>query len=221
MKDIRLIISKNLTMLRKEKGLTQADLAEKLNYSSKAVSRWEHGDTLPDVNVLYELCEFYGITLNDLASEDCHIEEAKQRNKQKNELKLWRCILAGAIVWLFATIIFTYTLATGTGGQNTWILFVISAPVSMIFFSLFGRGFLNNLTQFILVTCIMCLIFVSVYLSLLIFAGFNFWQIFFVAIPIEAIIFLTFKMRGLPKIKIKGDNYENQWYFYSRNYSYR
>ena len=47
MKDVRPIISKNLTMLRKEKGLTQAELAEKLNYSDKAISRWENGDTLP------------------------------------------------------------------------------------------------------------------------------------------------------------------------------
>ena len=71
MKDVRQTISQNLARLRREKGVTQAELAEQFNYSDKAISRWEHGDTLPDVNVLCELCEFYGVTLNDLVAEDC------------------------------------------------------------------------------------------------------------------------------------------------------
>ena len=63
MKDIKPTIAKNLSFFRKQSGLTQAELAEKLNYSDKAVSRWEHGDTLPDINVLYQLCDFYGIDM--------------------------------------------------------------------------------------------------------------------------------------------------------------
>ena len=192
-------------MLRKQRGLTQAELAEKLSYSDKAVSRWEHGDTLPDVNVLYELCEFYGITLNDLTNDDCRIEEAQEKKKTIMEMKVWRCILAGVIIWLLATVIFIYSIATNSIISSAWILFVIAAPVSMIFFCIFGKGLLNNLAMFILSSCIMWLSFVAIYLSILVFAGFNFWQLFFVGIPIEVIIFLTFKMRGLPKIKIKGD----------------
>ena len=205
MKDVRPIISKNLAMLRKQRGLTQAELEEKLSYSDKAVSRWEHGDTLPDVNVLYELCEFYGITLNDLTNDDCRIEEAQEKKKTIMEMKVWRCILAGVIIWLLATVIFIYSIATNSIISSAWILFVIAAPVSMIFFCIFGKGLLNNLAMFILSSCIMWLSFVAIYLSILVFAGFNFWQLFFVGIPIEVIIFLTFKMRGLPKIKIKGD----------------
>ena len=134
MKDVRPIISKNLAMLRKQRGLTQAELAEKLSYSDKAVSRWEHGDTLPDVNVLYELCEFYGITLNDLTNDDCRIEEAQEKKKTIMEMKVWRCILAGVIIWLLATVIFIYSIATNSIISSAWILFVIAAPVSMIFF---------------------------------------------------------------------------------------
>ena len=48
-KDVKPIIAENLTMLRKKKGITQAELAERLDYSDKAVSRWEHGETLPDI----------------------------------------------------------------------------------------------------------------------------------------------------------------------------
>ena len=78
MKDIKPIVAANLATLRKENGLTQAELAEKLNYSDKAVSRWEHGDTLPDINVLMQLCEFYGITLNTLVNENAEFEKQKK-----------------------------------------------------------------------------------------------------------------------------------------------
>ena len=64
MKDLRKIIGDNLTELRKRRGLTQLELAEKFNYTDRAVSKWENGDTLPDVEVLYQLCEYYGVTMD-------------------------------------------------------------------------------------------------------------------------------------------------------------
>ncbi len=193
MKDIRPIISKNLAMLRKEKGLTQAELAEKLNYSDKAISRWEHGDTLPDVNVLCELCDFYGITLNDLADEDCKTkeEEAVKYSKEMNIYKLWRSILSVSIVWLFVTLIFTYSLAI-SGSARLWILFVWAIPVSIIAFYVFGKSFLNSITRFILSSCIMWTIIASVFVSML---PHVFWQLFLIGVPLELIIFLTYKMK--------------------------
>lgn len=193
MKDVRPTISKNLAMLRKEKGLTQAELAEKLNYSDKAISRWEHGDTLPDVNVLCELCDFYGITLNDLADEDCKVkeEEAVKYSKEMKTYKLWRSILSISIVWLFVTLIFTYSLAI-TGKADLWILFVWAVPVSIIAFYIFGKSFLNSLTRFILSSCIMWTILASIFVSML---KYVFWQLFLIGVPLELIIFLTYKMR--------------------------
>ena len=193
MKDIRPIISKNLAMLRKDKGLTQAELAEKLNYSDKAVSRWEHGDTLPDVNVLNELCEFYGITLNDLISEDCkkHEEESKRYSKEMNTYKMWRSILSASIIWLLATIIYTYALASSEK-SGPWILFVWGVPVSLVVFYFFGKSFLNTLTRFIFSSCIMWSLIASIFVSIL---PQIFWQLFLVGVPLELIIFLTYKMK--------------------------
>ena len=102
MKDVKAIVAKNLTSLRKINGLTQAELAEKLNYSDKAVSRWEHGETMPDINVLYELCEFYGITMNDLVNEE-YTADAKENGKEKSEnaYRMWLGIVTASTVWLF------------------------------------------------------------------------------------------------------------------------
>lgn len=199
MRDVRPFIAKNLAKLRKEKGLTQAELAEKMNYSDKAVSRWEHGDTLPDVNVLCELCDFYGITLNDLISEECEAEEDNKSKREIRSYRLWRCILSGAIVWLIATGIFAYYITINNTADGMWIAFIWATPISMLGFLVFGKIILNDLTRFILSSCIMWSFLSSLYLSTLVFGSYNLWQIFLIGAPVELIIFLTYKMKAISK----------------------
>lgn len=68
---------------RKELGLTQAELAEKLGMSNKSVSKWERGVCLPDVSVYMELCEILGISLNEfIAGEDIKAEEIVQKSEE-------------------------------------------------------------------------------------------------------------------------------------------
>ena len=67
---LRANIAKNITELRKASNITQADLAEKLNYSDKSISKWERGDGVPDVIVLNKIAELFGVTLNDLVSDE-------------------------------------------------------------------------------------------------------------------------------------------------------
>ena len=78
-------IGKFLLNCRKEKDLTQEQLAEKLGVSSKSISRWENGKTMPDYSVLKELCEELGINVNELLSEE-RIQENDYRNKSEENL---------------------------------------------------------------------------------------------------------------------------------------
>jgi transcriptional regulator with XRE-family HTH domain len=71
MEDYKRIIANNITELRKAVPLTQAELAEKLNYSDKAVSKWERGESIPDVIVLKQIAELFGVTV-DYLLEDVH-----------------------------------------------------------------------------------------------------------------------------------------------------
>ena len=68
MNDLKLIVAKNITELRKQHGMTQLQLAEKLNYSDKAVSKWERGESVPDVAVLVEIAELFSVRL------DCRVK---------------------------------------------------------------------------------------------------------------------------------------------------
>ena len=88
MEEIRKIIGKNLSELRKNKGLTQLELAEKFNYTDRAVSKWENGDTLPDIDTLYVLCEFYGVTLDYLTHED-NFKYIKENRETPLSNKVW------------------------------------------------------------------------------------------------------------------------------------
>ncbi|MBO5908335.1 MAG: helix-turn-helix transcriptional regulator, partial [Clostridia bacterium] len=103
MEDIKPIVAENLAKLRKSQGLTQVQLAEKFNYSDKAVCRWERGETLPDINVLYSLCEFYGITMNDLVSAELETEEIDVDRKSRFKYRILISILLVSVVWLAAT----------------------------------------------------------------------------------------------------------------------
>ena len=61
-------IGKFIQEKRKEKRLTQSELAEKINVSDRAVSKWENGNCIPDVSNIQELCKILNITINDLFS---------------------------------------------------------------------------------------------------------------------------------------------------------
>lgn len=61
-------IGKFVAECRKEKSLTQAQLAEKLNITNRAISKWETGKSMPDTSVMLELCEILGISVNELLS---------------------------------------------------------------------------------------------------------------------------------------------------------
>ncbi len=60
------VVAENLTKLRKQSGLTQKNLADKINYSDKVISKWERGESLPDVLVLSELANIYDVKLDDI-----------------------------------------------------------------------------------------------------------------------------------------------------------
>lgn len=70
MDDLRRVLAENISELRKSNNLTQAEFAERLNYSDKAVSKWERGDSLPDVIVLKTIADMYGVGLDDMLRED-------------------------------------------------------------------------------------------------------------------------------------------------------
>lgn len=184
-------VAQNLASLRRAHGLTQAELAEKINYSDKSVSKWERGDGLPDLKVLLQLADLYGVTLDTLVSRNASaaIEQA-QKPRARLSTRILYELLSVSIVFLIATVI--YVLFSFSAKQNPWMLFVWAVPLSFaimtalnlrwgyrvcvtVFFSLFAWSFLTAL-----------------YLQLL---PYNLWMLFLVGIPAQAAIVLFFQYR--------------------------
>lgn len=81
-------IGKFISSCRKDKGLTQTQLAEMLNITNRAVSKWETGKSCPDVSIMLELCDILGITVNELLSGERIVMEDYQKKAEENLLEL-------------------------------------------------------------------------------------------------------------------------------------
>ena len=81
-------IGKFISECRKKAGLTQAQLAERLNITDRAVSKWETGKSLPDSSIMLELCDILGISVNDLLSGEVVTMDHYNKELEKNLLEM-------------------------------------------------------------------------------------------------------------------------------------
>ena len=197
MENIRETIGKNLAELRKKKGLTQFELAEKFNYSDRAISKWENGDTLPDIDTLYILCEFYGVTLDYLTHTYDQEQFVKRNEKDTLINNSIICGLFSLIVWMLATIAFVWTMISPNSVRGYWEVFVYAVPTNAFLLLVLNRiYFRNRLLKFIVLSTFVWSLLASVYLGLL---SFNIWPIFIVGIPMQLILILWYGIRVKPK----------------------
>ena len=187
MKDVKPIIAANLAELRKRANLTQAELAARFNYSDKAISRWEQGDTLPDMNVLTELCEFYGVTLDYLVHRGNEKEMRKYTVHTPLAYRLVVSILAVLVVFLVAAVVFAYQLSIHQSAY--WMIFVWALPVSCLVAMVVARGWGNRVYNLVLRSTFTWFLLAAVYLHLL---AYNFWPLFIIGVPLQAIYILYF-----------------------------
>ena len=196
MENVKETIARNLAELRRAHNLTQSALAEKLNYSDKAISRWEHAETLPDIETLCRICEIYGVSFEYLLSKE-RTEIAPVSTPVKNTgRRVTICLIAICTVWLAALTLFT-SLGTLFGVYD-WRIFIWAVPLSIAVLPICNRLWWHSIvfasiaSSFILWTTIL-----AIYLQLL---EYNLWLLFVVGAPIQAIIILA---KNMPKKRTK------------------
>lgn len=196
-------MAKNLLELRKAASLTQMELADKLNYSDKSVSKWEHGDAVPDIEVIARIAEFYGVTVDYLISEhndDEETLEAAQKVRTLRGNKLVITMLAVSAVWIISTIVYTQLLIWAR--INYWMAFVWSVPVSVLVLTIFNAIWGRKRFSMTLLSVMVWSILLGVYLELL---KYNIWPMFIIGIPIQIsfIIASRLKKGGISLGKMK------------------
>jgi transcriptional regulator with XRE-family HTH domain len=128
--ELRLNISRNIIALRKRHDMTQAELAAKLSYSDKSVSKWERQEGLPDIYVLVRISELFGVTVNDLISET-KVEQL-QAGKEGGKYHFLIAALSCGLVWFVATLLFFLLKVCLPESEWLWMTFVYAVPVSAI-----------------------------------------------------------------------------------------
>ena len=126
------ILRDNLVRLRKNRGLTQVELAEILKYSDKSVSKWETGETLPSIETLVHLSDFYGVPVDDLLRKPVDVNKEVAVEKIKIINKKIVIALAISAVWLLAVAIFVGLIINDPAkAKLAWICFVWALPCSI------------------------------------------------------------------------------------------
>ena len=198
MEDIKQIIAKNLSELRKTKNMTQADLAEKLNYTDKAVSKWERGESVPDVTVLLEIAKLFGVTLDYLFKEEHTFAEKFHGRKKVGKYSHGVItILSILLVWFVAVSTFV-VLQLVDAHVNEWLCFIYALPVSGIVWLIFNSVWFNRKRNYLIITLLMWSALVSLHISFLPF-GMNIWRVYLVGVPAQIIIFVWSVMKRRPK----------------------
>ena len=136
-------VVENLIYYRKLNGLTQLQLAEKLNYSDKAISKWERGESLPDLFIISCIANIYGITLNDMITP-----KKVQPSPKKNSIHSLVTVLSILLVWLVATVVFVFIKLISPELPKVWLSFIFAIPVSMIVWVIFASMWGNYLYKF-------------------------------------------------------------------------
>lgn len=195
--DIKPIIAKNIADLRLAKGMTQLELAEKINYSDKAVSKWERAESVPDIAVLMEIADLFQVSLDDLVRFKQPIEktpastEASEQRKKRN-----RAFITGIgilLVWFIAVFVFAIIDMLPEKVNFHWLAFVYAVPISMIVWLVFNSIWFNRHRNFLIISFLMWSILGSIFLTALLF-GINIWQIFILGIPGQLMILLWSKL---------------------------
>ena len=191
MEDIKVLLSKNLLALRKSRNLTQLELANKLNYSDKSISKWEHGDAVPDIEVLKRIADFYDVTVDYLISDNTKKPELPEVTRTNMRNKIIITGLSTMLVWLIATIL--YSQLNIWLNIHYWMVFVWAVPASFIILTVFNGIWGKRRFSFTITSCLVWTILASVYLQ---FVKFNLWIIFIIGIPLQIAIILWSQLKS-------------------------
>ena len=187
--DIKENLAINLVQYRKDAGLTQAELAEKLNYSDKAVSKWERGESVPDLYVLKQIADFYGVTIDLLISEPSTAKPKPAYSKSKFRTIVAVC--STMLVWLVATVAFAFINIIIPSITKTWLAFIYAMPITCIVLLVLTSVWKKKITTAVIISLLVWTCILSIFLSLLFILPTpprTLWLMFLIGIPLQVMI---------------------------------
>ena len=193
MNDLKEIIAYNITSLRKSKKMTQLEFSKELNYSDKTISKWERAESLPDIIVLKQISDFFGVAVDYLLvehndNESLVVRESKKKKAEINKLSL--TLLSITPVWIIATLIFI--VVSIFLHIIVWFVFYIAIPITILLFLIFNSIWGNRRNNYFIISCLLWSILAVIYIICI---DYNVLQIFVLGIPSQIAILLWAKLK--------------------------
>lgn len=204
--ELKNIIAQNITELRKQKKLTQAEFAERLNYTDKAISKWERGESIPSIEVLKQIADMFGVKVDYLLQEGSFIDKQDLvLPKENNQNKISITALAVTVVWFIATVVYVYTQINLN--LNLWVVFVWAVPVSCTVLGIFNFKWGKHKFYMYINSLFIWSLLTSLYLS---FLTYQVWLIFIIGVPVQISIILWQGLTPRKKNKIQTEKNSEQ-----------
>ena len=185
MEKLNLIIAKNLSELRRQNKLTQLEVAEKLNYSDKAVSKWEQGESLPGIEVLYKLAKLYGVSMDYIVGEEQAKPVRRTSGGISQKSKRIITLLSVLGVWLLATVF--YIFFDIFAHLNLWTLFCWAVPASFVVSIVFDPIWHKQRFLFLIISAFIWSLLLCFCLQ---FVNYNIWLILGIGVPLQLAVLL-------------------------------
>ena len=188
MNNIKQIIAANISALRQNAGMTQASLAERLNYTDKAVSKWERGESVPDIAVLKQIADMFGVTVDYIITEHEPDEKipkpavASERSKKRDRIMITLISITGA--WFLALL--SFVIVWIVSGKTLPVIFLFFLPVTgilmLVFNSVWGRRGRRRIINYLSITLMIWSTFVILMVLL------HNWQFILLGIPAQLVL---------------------------------
>jgi len=198
MEDIKSIVAQNILELRQANKMTQLELAEKLNYSDKTISKWERAESSPDISVLIEIAALFGVTLDYLVKAE-HTEKeflGRVPEETRYNRKAIAYISEGG-GWTAAIFAFVITTLILKEMDFQFLYFVYALPAVLIVKLVFNSIWFNPRHNYYIISLLMWSLLVSVHITFLYF-GVNVALIYLLGIAGQGVIVL-WSFIGKPK----------------------
>ena len=199
--ELRQYVAQNIYYLRTANHMTQSELGEKLNYSDKAISKWERAEGMPDAFVLKQLSQLFNVSVDYLLSEhneqDKHVETRPIRNVKK--------LIASVVLWGIIAVAILLMVVLYLATENIyWHIMIYSLPITFTVQIVLSCIWWRGRGSFLFASLLLWSILGVVYVALL---RYNFWQIYFIGIPVQIVLFLCYKIRITVTVTQKNPKY--------------
>lgn len=190
--DLAVTVGKNIMRLRRMANMTQLDLAEKLNYSDKSISKWEQGNGMPDVRILVRLADLFNVSVDDLVREHAEKPIVPKKTKLIRRLIIIACSVG--LCWLVATVLYVLLgIFIPVIQKDLWLAFLYAVPFSAIVVLVFSCIWNFRATRVVSLSVLIWTLLACVYLTAFV-CGYqdNMWLIFLIGVPLQVLTLFFF-----------------------------